>query len=174
MRPWPRAQQQVASGANLGIAPLTRTEARETHYKWIVPILSDPYYLYRLSSSVDESPRRDTLIVVQRASPGEDFLRDNGYVNLFATSSERIAARMLLHKRTSYWFAREMVAHVLLRQEGGNPVELEALMGFDTDPMYLAGGHGVSPSIIDRLRTAMTSLREDGTLDEIFRRYVQQ
>lgn len=170
--PWGRAQLLAAGHSELVIAPLTRTDEREPHYQWIIPVLSDPYYLYRLRHPGNAAtPLSDGMIVVQRDSPGEYFLRNSGFANLQAVTSEQLAAAMLLRQRVDYWFVRELVARQLITEEGGNPDELEAVMGHITAPMYLGAGLSLPSATVERLREAFTSLQDDGTYDRLLEYY---
>lgn len=173
MMPWVRAQHETAGDSSMAIAPLTRTAARESRYQWITPVLSDPYYLYQLEgqSEPDDITLRLSQIVVQRDSPGELILASNGFTNLFATNSERIAARMFLHGRSEFWFVRQMVARDLVREHKRDFNDLQALMGFETAPMYLAAGKGMSPARVQQLRVAMENMRKDGTYDLLLQKY---
>lgn len=170
--PWARAQRMVQGDSDYLIAPLTRTEARETDYQWVIPVLSDPYYLYQLSDPHPRTLTSDSTILVQRDSPGRDYLQRQGYRNLFEVNSERLGARMLIKRRGNYWLAREMVAHNLMSAEAPELTpQLEVVTGFETDAMYLGAGARVEETTINRLQAAFDAIRQDGQYESIVGRY---
>lgn len=170
--PWARAQRMVQGDSDYLIAPLTRTEAREPLYQWVIPVLSDPYYLYQLADREPLAMPEDSTILVQRESPGQDFLQRLGYTNLFKVNSERLGARMLINRRGNYWLAREMVAHYLISVEASDSTpRLEAVTGFETQAMYLGAGDGVDQDTMNCLKVAFDAVVQDGRYDAIVSRY---
>lgn len=173
--PWARAQLFAAGNSTKAIMPLTRTKGREPLYQWITPILSDPYFLYQLAPgavAAEAPPPKQSLIVTQRDSPGEEYLLRNGFSKVYAVNSPRIGARMLLSGRAHYWFVREMLAIRLVTEEGGDPKDLKAIFGYDTEPMYLSAGLDLDERTVAAIRQAMEAIHQDGTYDQILQRYL--
>lgn len=175
MAPWARAQRMVQGNSDYLIAPLTRTETRESQYQWVIPVLSDPYYLYQLAGIDPETISDEGLILVQRESPGLEYLQQQGYASLFEINSERLGARMLMNRRGTYWLAREMVAYYLIEVEApGQAPPLASVLSFETEAMYLGAGQGVDQSIIRQLRIAFEAIQQDGRYNAIIMRYRPQ
>jgi polar amino acid transport system substrate-binding protein len=172
VEPWARAQRMVQGESDFLIAPLTRTESREIFYQWVIPVLSDPYYLYQLADIKRLRVPEESTILVQRESPGLELLLKQGYNNLFEVNSERLGARMLINQRGNYWLAREMVAHYLIVEEASDQIpHLEAVLGFETEAMYLGAGANIDQATISRLQAAFDAIRQDGRYDSIVERY---
>ncbi|WP_108652803.1 substrate-binding periplasmic protein [Dongshaea marina] len=84
--PWKRAQQMASNTPNGMIFPLTRTEKREDHYRWIVKIFDVPVMFINrqgrpVISSIEQA-RKVKKIGVITGTPQEDKLMRMGFLNI--------------------------------------------------------------------------------------------
>jgi len=174
--PWSRAQHLVGgSGGKAMIIPLTRTEAREPDYDWVVPLLSDPLALVARDPKIagmDLAEARNLFVAVQANSPNAAILREQGFDHVQTVTSEAKAARLLKLRRVDAWFARPMVARAEYAKMGGEPEGLIVGPARDTPPMYLgAAKDAFAPDVLNRIRDAFAALWKSGRRAEIVARY---
>ncbi|WP_176758453.1 substrate-binding periplasmic protein [Limimonas halophila] len=174
--PWSRAQHLVGNaGEKAMIIPLTRSEAREDTYDWVVPLLSDPLALVGRDPQIagmDLADARDLFVAVQANSPNAMILLKEGFRNFQTVTQESSAARLLKLNRVDAWFARPMVARAEYAGVGGDPDTLVVGPARETPPMYLGAAKDTFPrDILNRIRDAFAVLRESGRHAEIIKGY---
>jgi len=174
--PWRRAQRLVAyQGHAAMIIPLTRTEAREHDYEWVMPLLSQPLALLGRDADLVDIAFDDAsnlVVAVQAESPNAQLLREQDFQRIEYVPRETQAAQLIKLGRADAWFARPMVARAVYDSVGGDPNALVVGPKKHTPPMYLAAAKGAfSEQLCARLRTALAELRADGTYNRIITTY---
>lgn len=173
--PWRRAQEMVASGQDLLIAPLTLLPSRIDRFTWIAPLCrmerSVASLKYRIDSLEQAMADRRSL-VVGAGSAQDQQLRDMGYPAelIVTTPLGTREVEMLANGRVDGWYSGTLQIKVRWPREGdgrtlimGRPVSV--------DQIFLGCSRNCDPTLVATLRGSLKSLRDDGTADRILARY---
>ncbi|MFV3128357.1 substrate-binding periplasmic protein [Niveispirillum sp. KHB5.9] len=173
--PWRRAQEMVTSGKDMLIAPLTLLPSRAEKFTWIGPICrierSIASLKYRIDSLEQAMAERRTL-VVGAGSAQDQQLRDMGYPAelIVTTPLGTREAEMLATGRVDGWYSGTQQIRWRWQREGRH----EALIIGDpvsVDQIQLGCSRDCDPTLAATLRSALQSLRDDGTADRILAKY---
>lgn len=173
--PWRRAQEMVVAGKDMLITPVTWLPSRDEKFTWIAPVCRIERSIASLKGPIDsleQAMAEQRTLVVGAGSAQEQQLRDMGYpARLISTpplgSRE---ADMLASGRVDGWYGSTLHIRSRWQQEGrGRPLYIGRKVA--DDQIFIACSRDCSPALVSALRTAVESLREDGTLDRILARY---
>lgn len=173
--PWARAQKYVNEQQDLLIAPLSRTPEREHLFTWIAPIMPMErafFSLDRQVSSFAEARKVYRLIGVGLGSAQEEILRTQGF------SSEQIypliigdnPAQMLLKGRIDAWFNGVPESQYIWPKVSERKLLMSPVMS--KVDLYLACSRQCSAQLVQDLREAIETLRNDGTVARVQERYL--
>lgn len=173
--PWRRAQEVVTGGKDLLISPLTWLPSRADRFTWIAPICRMERAIastrYRIDS-LDQARKDRRVLVVGAGSAQELQLRDWGYPEdlIVTTPLGTREADMLASGRVDGWYSGTQQIRWRWQREGwaqtliiGNPITV--------DQVHLGCSRDCDPTLVATLRSALQSLRDDGTSDRILARY---
>nr|WP_252508718.1 transporter substrate-binding domain-containing protein [Magnetospira sp. QH-2] len=167
--PWGRAVGKTESGSDTLIVPFSRTAKREDRFAWIAPLFDMTFGFVSLGTAVDTKAEARTLkrLGVWRETSMEEELIKEGFTNLVPVSNDKALVRMLINGRLDAWYGSIAEAKyifagidIINRQKirFGQPVK--------ASPVWLAGGLANSPSMVDRFRSALKSMRADGFIEK--------
>ena len=158
---------------------LFRTKEREPLYKWIGPIGFDAIYFYKRKgdpieiNSLDDA-RRVPRIACRQAGLVHDILEKEGFTNLDtnAHSSQQIYFKLLKGRSNLAISDSPLGVKYFLQKEGLPPDSLTQtkLMVVSSD-LYIAGSLDLPDSEVDQWRQALLRLRDNGTIEKIYREY---
>lgn len=172
--PWARAQQmtrETKDGVPKLLIPLTRTQAREFQYKWVVSLLEDEAILVTIKgkepliTSSDQARELPTGALL--GSPQESLLRDLRFTKIEPGVDEETNARKLNAGRLKVWFVAKMVAPFLYKQAGFKSSELQYGIKLRTNDLYLGASPALPDSEAEKWRGAMRAMQDDGTYEKI-------
>ena len=174
--PWPRAQREVASGKNMLIAPLSRTQSREDNFTWIAPVLTMDRTFFSLDQRVesfDEARQTFKLIAVGLGSAQETRLREEGFSDsqIYPLKIGENPAQLLLKGRVDAWFNGVPETRYIWRQISDRPLVMSRVLM--TADLYLACSRDCDARMVERLRTAIDTLQANGTADNIEAGYLR-
>jgi polar amino acid transport system substrate-binding protein len=174
--PWPRAQRDVAAGKDMLIAPLSRTQSRENNFTWIAPLLTMDrtfFSLDRRVDSFDEARSAFKLIAVGIGTAQETRLREEGFSasQIYPLKIGDNPAQLLLKGRVDAWFNGVPETRYIWRQISDRPLVMSRVLM--TANLYLACSKECDPQMVDRLRAAIDTLQEKGTVDKIEAGYLK-
>ncbi|WP_410017503.1 substrate-binding periplasmic protein [Pseudomonas sp. 6D_7.1_Bac1] len=175
--PWARSQKHVSEQQDILIAPLSRTPEREQHFTWIAPIMPMERAFFSLKqpvSSFEEARKVYRVIGVGLGSAQEEILRAQGF------SSEQIypltigdnPAQMLLKGRIDAWFNGIPESQYIWPKVSRHTLLMSPVM--NRADLYLACSKQCSPQLVQDLRKAVATLRSDGALARIQKRYLSR
>nr|WP_248800220.1 transporter substrate-binding domain-containing protein [Pseudomonas sp. MWU13-2105] len=173
--PWARSQKYVSEKQDLLIAPLSRTPEREDHFTWIAPVMSMDRAFFSLEhrvSSFAEARKTYRVIGVGLGSAQEEILRTHGF------SSEQIhpltigenPAQMLLKGRIDAWFNGVPESQYIWPTVSRRKLLMSPVMS--SVDLYLACSKQCSAELVQGLHDAVETLRHDGTVARIQKRYL--
>lgn len=173
--PWRRAQEMVANGKDLLIAPLTWLPSRTQRFTWIAPLCrmerSIASLKHRIDSLEQAMAERRTL-VVGAGSAQDQQLRDMGYPAelIVTTPLGTREAEMLAGGRVDGWYSGTLQIRWRWQREGnGQPLILGKPVV--VDQIFLGCSRNCDPTLAATMRSALQTLRDDGTADRILAKY---
>jgi len=175
--PWARSQKYVSEKQDLLIAPLSRTPEREDRFTWIAPIMTMERAFFSLEhqvSSFAEAKRVYRVIGVGLGSAQEEILRAQGFSKeqIYPLTIGDNPAQMLLKGRIDAWFNGVPESQYIWPKVSERTLLMSPVMS--TVDLYLACSKHCSPERVQGLRDAVETLRRDGTLARIQKRYLSQ
>ncbi|WP_095053824.1 ABC transporter substrate-binding protein [Pseudomonas sp. Irchel s3b2] len=175
--PWARSQKYVSDKQDLLITPLSRTPEREDHFTWIAPIMPMErafFSLDRQVSSFAQAKKTYRKIGVGLGSAQEEILRAQGFSDeqIYPLTIGDNPAQMLLKGRIDAWFNGVPESQYIWPKVSEQTLLMSPVMS--SADLYLACSRLCSAQLVQDLREAVETLREDGTLARIQQRYLSQ
>jgi polar amino acid transport system substrate-binding protein len=175
--PWARGYDMAQSGPMVALYSTTRTEARENLFKWVGPLATKRWvFMARKGSglsvrSLDEAKKVGT-IGTYRDDAKEQFLKDQGFVNLDSASNLVANLKKLMAGRNDLWIVDVDEARALANQEGVDPSELEEVFSVREAHLYIAFSSDVPDELIASWQAAYDELKAAGVVDQITKKYL--
>lgn len=175
VQPWIRGFNTTVLENNTCLFSTTRTDNREHQFKWVGPLLENPWVLYAgpLSPPVGldlESVRRYKLGGYNGDAVAQ-YLIARGF-NVELTPADVLNARKLAKGRIDFWATGKYLGHGIVRQEKLS--ELHQVLVFNVAFMYLACNPGVSDHVVYRLNTVLQGMQQDGFMARAARHYLTE
>lgn len=177
--PWPRSQLLVSSGKNQLIIPLSRTTEREDKFTWIAPIMPMERAFFTLDtpvSSFSEAKKRYRAIAVGAGTAQLEILKQQGFsesqIHILKLGDSPL--RMLQLRRIDAWFTGVPEGQYEWPEREMNSIAAKLKMSpvLHSVDLYLACSIDCEASLVTRLRSAVNSLRADGTIKKVTRAYL--
>lgn len=174
--PWPRGQREVATGKDMLITPLTRTQSRENSFTWIAPILTMDrafFSLDRRVESFDEARKAFKLIAVGIGSAQETRLHEEGFPasQIYPLKIGDNPAQMLLKGRVDAWFNGVPETRYIWKQISDRPLVMSRVLM--TANIYLACSKDCDPQMVEKLRAALDALQTNGAMNVVEEQYLK-
>lgn len=171
--PWIRAFNRTVIEADTCVYSTTRTESREHQFKWIGPLVENPWVLYSRSDSKHTLYGLDELRPYKVGGYSGDavsqYLIDRGFdVDLASTDLQNM--RKLAAGRIDYWATGKYLGAWLVSHEKVN--NLKVVLTFNTTFMYLACHVAMPDARVHDLNEILRGMQKDGTLARITARYI--
>lgn len=173
----PLARMWVSVQKNAPVISLWvgRIPEREPHAVWIAPVLRDAFNVYTLRGKAPagtlEEVRRLERIGVNLYGANLYAARLYRLGNIEAHASDEINGRMLLGGRIDGWIATRISARYFLSAQG-LPGETIARGLYLTDYVaYLSASRSVRAAEIERWRSALQGMVQDGSYLAILKKY---
>lgn len=170
--PWQRVYQQTLDDAGYGLFSTARTAEREGLFKWVGPIASNEWVLF---SKGDSSIQLNSLDDARRYRIGgykgdakTQFLLDRGLeVQTALRDSENV--KKLERGQIDLWVTSNQAGRFVARQEGLE--NLRVVQNLHTADLYLTLNLQTPDELVQKLQSALDSLRAEGALRSIEARY---
>jgi polar amino acid transport system substrate-binding protein len=172
LMPWIRAYNIALRDPSACLYSTTRNAAREKAFRWIGPLLSNPWALY----AGPHSPRgvqslRDIRPYVIGGYFGDaiaQYLMDRGFV-VQRIGNDARNVRLLELGRIDFWatgvyHASYLLTHLKL-------TDIHQVLQFNNATLYLACNPQLPDVTVKRLSNALSAMQNDGTVERIRRHY---
>jgi polar amino acid transport system substrate-binding protein len=178
--PWPRGYKRILSEPNTCLFSTTRTEERESLFKWVGPIAPNTIGLIAKKESNINITINDDLknykIGTIRYDIAETHLINAG---IEEDSLDRVAStgpniKKLNLGRIDLWGYGVNVAMWELKAYGLNPEDYELVYTLDDSrELFFAFNKDIPDSVIHELQTALDTIKADGEYQKILDNYLQ-
>jgi len=178
LMPWSRAYQIAQEKPNAFIFSLSRTEQRESLFKWVGPIAVKRWYLFAKKNSgirintLDDAKKVDAISVLREDSK-EQYLKKNNFPNIHAVPQWEQAIKLLMTGRVSLMANTDLDMPAIAAQAGVNPDELEALYGIQQYNLYIGASRLTSDAVVGKWQKALDDIKADGTFERLVKKWRQ-
>lgn len=174
--PWARAYSVALSEPNVVIFSMTRSNRREDKFKWIGELRELTYSFYSRKSedmlvlSSVRDVQQYTVVAVRNSFEAQSLIRQGVIVdkNLVLAKDYEQAWKMLNRGRVDFTYANELIGDNVFKSLGfksspffKQPFEVEV------NSLYIAASLQTDDEIIENLKQALTSIKNDGTFFSI-------
>ena len=178
--PWRRAFEKAQHNVNSGVFSTTRSSDRETLFKWVGPIATQPGYVFRLKGRSEVNPSnleqaKSFVVAVSRGDRLEGYFQQHGFRygnNLmgFSTRTEPIplfvAHKVDLLAGSKRALRSWMLEHDLAADTAEPLFELENI-----GEHYLALNLQFPAPIAQTLQNELETMQQNGELTELMLRF---
>ena len=173
LQPWIRSFNTAVLDNNTCVFSTTRTDAREHQFKWVGPVVENPWVLYAGPSSPShiatlEDARRYTIGGYSGDAVAQ-FLIARGF-NVELTPTDDLNARKLAAGHIDFWATGKFLGDALVHRE--NLPKLKPVLVFNTALMYLACNPRMPDSTINQLNALLVRMHQDGFFARVTRHYL--
>lgn len=151
----------------------TRNEEREAQFKWVGPLVDNPWVLYARAN--DERPVhsledvRPYLLGGYVGDATAQYLMSNGY-RVELVPADVLNMRKLASGRIDFWATgKYQGAYLAAQQKQGG---IHPVLTFKTVQLYLACNKAVGDALIQKLNVSLNGMRDEGLVQKIIERYL--
>ncbi|GAB7022621.1 substrate-binding periplasmic protein [Salidesulfovibrio brasiliensis] len=174
--PWARAYRIAREQPDTLLAPTTRTADREHMFFWLGPIITQKWAIYGLEGRAPltsmEEARTLRSIGVVRGDARAEFLRGQGFTNLVEVKAGELNVVKLKARRIEAMVSSNIGIAGFSFVEDVSASGIVPLLTLKEVGLYLAFSQGSDPVMVDKWRTALNSMRRDGTFQRIHEKWL--
>ncbi len=179
MQPWARAYHTLESSQDAIVISVARNALRDNLFQWVGPVHSTDTYLYAIKGNgveakdLDEA-RKLRAIGAHRSSNNAQRFEDMGFTNLEKVTDDLQNVKKLMIGRIDAMPSTERNIRSRLEKANIPPKKLEKLFLLWRDEDYIAFSKGADPAFVQKWQAAFDSMREDGSYQTIFGRWIEE
>ena len=174
--PWARAYRIALEQENVVLFGTTYTKNREKLFKWVGSLASKQDILIAKKDapfeihSLDDAKQAGTIGTL-RDDTRHEYLVELGFTNLEPVSDDKQNAQKLAMGRLDLWAYKIPGMNTVCELAGIDPAQFNKVLDLRTVEVKIAFSRKSSDSIVEQWRKAYTEMQEDGTLEEIRKRW---
>lgn len=180
--PWSRAFLMAKETKNTCIFLMSRDEPREMNFKWVAPLVTTHDYFIGLSARTDininniEDVKKYKVAVIKDDRAHHELLK-LGFVenkNLYIINNSSAMLKLLASIRNIDLILADMVnVNYRAKLHNLNPDTFKSYMKWNSTPvdLYLACNLKTSEAIVNQLKNAIKTIKENGTYDKILTKW---
>lgn len=171
--PWLRAFNRAVLEDNTCVFSTTRTEQREGQFRWVGPIVENPWVLYARKSDTRqlsslESARPYRIGGYSGDAVAQYLIARNFDVDMANSDVQNV--RKLQAGRIDYWATGKYSGERYLANEKAD--NIVQVLTFNTTFMYLACNRHLPDATFQKLDGALRSMQKDGSAAKITAQYL--
>ena len=171
--PWKRAQMMAIDTPNSIIFPLTRTEERETQYRWIAPIFEVPVMFITkegapIINTIEEAKKLKKIAVLI-GTPQEDFIDSQGFTRVAKVNGNALFNALDNDKVDAIYTAGPEA--IIGWKNGGHGGNLQMGKPIQTLPLWIATSKKSTDIDNEKWKAALNQTMESGFFDKTFNKY---
>lgn len=173
--PWKRAYREVLDTKNTVLFSMSRTEERESLFKWVGPIASKRYAFYAQAGSNIKLARvedaQNYKIGVQDGGVTEEFIRSHEFAKVEPIQNSKQNVDKLLKGRVDLWYESGSTVYETLRKESLPETSVEEVLVAKTQDLYIAFNKDTQAEVIDKWQQVLLTLYENGAIEDIYKKH---
>ncbi|MBN1198381.1 MAG: transporter substrate-binding domain-containing protein [Bacteroidales bacterium] len=161
---------------NFCLFTMDRTEIRDTLFQWVGPLGTNTTYFYIQNGSgvvintLDDAKNLTTVGTVSSWF-SDQYLRSLGFSNLVSGSDPIEQTRKLMNGEIQAFVCTSITFPDILIEAGFGISQVTPAFALMSSDYYIAFSKNTSPSIVEDWQKALDELKNDGTYEEIYRRW---
>ena len=177
--PWSRGYRKALEEPNVALFSTVRSEQRENLFKWVGPLATSASVLYaRKGSGIKiatlDGAKRVESIGTYKDDVDEQFLREQGFTNLYSHGSPPGIIRNLMAGRVQLGIMNNFSAPQFVRQAGFQLEEIEPVLTTRKTFLYIAVSLKTPDALVQLWQDALDGMREDGAFERIHRHWLRK
>ena len=175
--PWTRGLKYLDTQPNTILFSMARTKERNSLYQWIGPISEAVYGFYAKADtdivihSLDDA-KKVASIGVYRDDIRDQFLTKEGFTNLDRASNSYSNFKKLMAGRFAVMAVSSFGIRSDIKRAGYSLKDVKFLYAFLKSQIYIAASKNMDPKVVASWNAAVDSMKKDGTLQAIFKKYL--
>ncbi|MES9956101.1 MAG: transporter substrate-binding domain-containing protein [Sedimenticola sp.] len=177
--PWARGYKMLESRKNIALFPTSRTEQRETLFKWAGPIADNEVNLYKLKSRKDIQPETlDDLKKYRAGSAGginnmkTQYLINQGFEVEIVDEDKQNIDKLFAGRVDFVPYASTRLSYDIKRY-GHDPQEIEKIWNIEemSSQAYMAFSKPTDDAIVEKFQKGFDAIKQSGEHDKILMKW---
>lgn len=176
---WSNGYDLALSNPNFCLFTMDRTPIRENLFQWVGPIGTNTTWFYTKSgsgitiSSLEEARSLSSIGTVN-SWYSDQYLRELGFTNLVSNSDPNIIVQKLLNGEIEAFVCSDVTFPSILHGLGYPYSEVVTNFSIMSSDFYIAFSKNTPSSMVAKWQTALDAMKNDGTYDAIFNKWLQK
>jgi len=174
---WKNAYNMALLHPKVVLFSAERTPERESLFQWVGPVGKNSAILYakkgsgiRINSL--EEARKIAAIATTTNWFTEQYLKREGFKNLVSSPDPRSNVRQLMNGEVPLSVFTDITIQEIARDAGYSVDDLEPVFTIGQTYFYIAMSKDTPADVVQAWQSTLDSLKQDGTYEKIYRRYL--
>jgi len=177
--PWARAYKYGLENPNTVVFTMSRTVERENLFQWVGPIVENDWvFVGKKSDKIKLSNLEDAKKLKSIGSVNEyawtKYLLSKSFNNIDAIAQRKQNVLKLEAGRVQAFVSADCSYKSEISENGFNPDDYEILLRFNKVQMYYAFSKSTDKKIVDNWQKAYESIKKDGTLATLLKKWLPE
>jgi polar amino acid transport system substrate-binding protein len=156
---------------------MTRTDDRESLFKWVGPLATNQWVFYaKKASGVEigslDDARKVAAIGTCKDSAAEQFLKKEGFTNIESVVDDSENAKKLDAAEIDLWIVGDLQGVYKAKTAGIDSSGLEKIFEIKDTQLFIAFSKETDESEIAKWQKALDALKAEGTYEKILSKYM--
>ncbi|HCY84877.1 MAG TPA: amino acid ABC transporter substrate-binding protein [Desulfobacteraceae bacterium] len=175
--PWARAYNFIQNKEGMILFSMTRTEQRESLFKWVGPVAINKWVFFAKKgsgiqvASLDDA-RNVKKIGAYKDDAAEQFLKNEGFTNIESVVDDLSNVKKLAAGRIDLWIVGELQGIFKAKSVAGDAAAFEKVFDIKETQLYIAFSKTTPDSVIAKWQAELDKMKADGTYDAILKKYM--
>ncbi len=175
--PWSRAYNLIQNKDGMILFSMTRTEARESLFKWVGPVASNQWVFFAKKgsgvqiNSLDDA-RKVKKIGTYKDDAAELFLKEQGFTNTESVVDDLSNVKKLAAGRIDLWIVGHLQGLYKAKTVAGDTSAFEKVFDVKDTQLYIAFSKNTRDAVIEKWQAELDKMKTDGTYDAILKKYM--
>lgn len=177
--PWSRGYQKALEEPNVALFSTARSKQRENLFKWVGPLATSASLLYARQDSNFKVATLDDAKLVEsigtyKDDTDEQFLREQGFTNLYSHGNPLGIIRNLMAGRIRLGVLNDYNAPLCVRQAGFQLDDIKPVLTAHKTSLYIAFSLKTPDALVQLWQDALDGMHEDGTFERIHQYWLRK
>lgn len=177
--PWSRGYQKALEEPNVALFSTARSKQRENLFKWVGPLATSASLLYARQDSNFKVATLDDAKLVEsigtyKDDTDEQFLREQGFTNLYSHGNPLGIIRNLMAGRIRLGVLNDYNAPLCVRQAGFQLDDIKPVLTAHKTSLYIAFSLKTLDALVQLWQDALDGMHEDGTFERIHQYWLRK
>lgn len=173
---WSNGYQMALCNPNFCLFTMDKTEIRENLFQWVGPIGTNTTWIYTkpgsgiVVNSLDDAKKLKKIGVVSSWFSTQ-YLEKEGFTNLIYESTPEVLAEDLLDGEIDGFVCTDITFPNILKDLGYEYSNVTPAYEVISSDFYIAFSDNTSSSVVNKWKSTLEDIKQDGTYDEILSKW---